>query len=139
MTKFEQFLINKGYEIFIFDFVKQRYCKQKKFSLSTMTNLMHYYIHKSRIIFLNNATEYIFTNEIDVKNIIIFGLNENNHCPTLIYPRPNIEIKRKLSSSDISIHYENVDDSVNIVLQNFDFDVIFDAMYDKSKCLKINI
>lgn len=62
------------------------------------------------------------------ENEIIWGLSERNKPPTLIYPRPNIIVKKK----EESINHV-WDDAMNICLSKETPEQIFKAMYDKSK------
>jgi hypothetical protein len=49
MTKFEEFLIDKGYTMYAFDFKEEKFYKPKAHVISTMVNLYHFYIHNSDI------------------------------------------------------------------------------------------
>ena len=119
MIAFENYLIEKGFEKFGWDAKKGEYYKPKTHIISTMVNIGYIYIKD------------------DIK--IAVGLHEANKPVTLITPRPNILIEKIVDDKTITItQYE--DDAMNIALQKFSFDEIFEAMYDKEKTLyyKIN-
>ena len=119
MTKFEEQLIDKGYLTHTFNCSTNKYERGRK-AISTMTNLDNRYINK------------------DTEKEICFGLNEFGKPPTLISPRPRIEIKR-LVDGCIIIEDEFRDDSMNIILREKSFKEIYEAMYDKSIILKIDL
>jgi hypothetical protein len=79
---------------------------------------------------------YIYIKD-DLK--IAVGLHEAYKPVTLIHPRPRILIE-KIVDDEVIRMSEYEDDSMNIILQKFSFDEIFEAMYDKEKLLyyKIN-
>ena len=137
MTSFEKYLIEKGYIMFAFDVIKMQYYKPERHVISTMTNLGHIYIHKSDKVILDKIVqgkrvvgEDCITFE-DRKNEIVFGLSEKDKPPTLISPRPRIKIKRSINGNTV-FDYENMDDSVNIVLSKENHGKILNAMYDKN-------
>lgn len=150
MTAFERFLINIGYLKYTLDIKNDmRYHIAKGHILSTMVNLDHRYIHKSNINFIGkiNAGKSVmdedFTDE-DRKGEICFGLHERNKPPTLIYPRPDIEIKRKIKNEatgieEIIIYDQIYDDSMNVVLECIPPEQILIGMYDKNIILKIDL
>ena len=119
MIAFENYLIEKGFEKFAWDSKKGEYYKPKTHIISTMVNIAHFYIKD------------------DIK--IAVGLHERNKPVTLIYPRPNIIIDKIENDSTIRI-VEFQDDAMNIALQKFSFDEIFEAMFNKEITLytKIN-
>jgi len=142
MTKFEEFLIDKGYLMFAFDAKKGMYYKPKNHIISTMVNLGHIYIHNSDTNLLNKIENNQEITHEDRVNQIIFGLNEAYKPATLIYPRPNIRVKRKKiidNEECVVIENENFDDSMNIVLSKIDKEEIFKAMYDKSMCFEFDL
>jgi hypothetical protein len=118
MTKFETFLIDKGYTMYAFNAKENKLYKPKTHVISTMVNLGHIYIHNS--------------------NKIVFGLHEKGKPTTLISPRPRIEIKR-LIDDKVVIFDEWYDDSMNVVLSKINFEDIFKAMYNKEIILKIEL
>lgn len=130
MTKFESFLINKGYIMFAFDAKEMKYYKPKAHIISTMVNLGHIYIHNSDTNLLNkieqgkSVMEDDFTWE-DRKNEIVFGLHEAGKPTTLISPRPKIRVKRK-----DKILTEEQDDAMNIVLSKIPYEEILEKMYN---------
>ena len=111
MTKFEQFLLDKGYKKYIKK--DNSYIEVDTHSLSTMGNIDHRYI-------LNG-------------NEICFGLHEKGKPPTLIHPRPNIRFER-----EGKILTEFWDDAMNVVLDKVDYDIILEYMYDKTKVINIH-
>lgn len=143
MTGFENFLIDKGYIKFAFDAEKGKYYQPGNYVISTMSNLGHLYIHESDINLLSKINEGKSTrnNSItleDRKNEIIYGLHEKNKPPTLIQPRPKIKVKRK-KEDNIVIEDEQYDDSMNITLQQIEYETIFKGMYDKSICFEFDL
>ena len=130
MTKFESFLINKGYIMFAFDAKEMKYYKPKAHIISTMVNLGHIYIHNSDTNLLNkieqgkSVMEDDFTWE-DRKNEIVFGLHEAGKPTTLISPRPKIRVKR-----EDKVLTEKQDDAMNIVLSKIPYEEILEKMYN---------
>lgn len=143
MTQFEQMLLEKGYIKYIFNCKTMKYEIAKGHVISTMVNLDHRYFHNTdknilqKIANGKSVMEEDFTWE-DRKGEICFGLNESGKPPTLISPRPRIEIKRIKDGKEV-IENEIRDDSMNIVLKYISHEEIFKAMYDKSICLKIDL
>ena len=77
------------------------------------------------------GTDIRFVKDEDFDNEIIWGLNEYNKPPTLIYPRPRISGKKNgriLTSLD--------DDAMNICLAKENHEDILIAMYDKEKVFR---
>ena len=125
-------------------------------------------------IYNNKTKEYKYTNEIvglgfstmvnggmDVRFIkgdkeIVWGLSEYKKPPTLISPRPNIEVKRFVDINKI-IYDDNLnektiviktlvgsdfqysDNSMNICLKRESHEDIFKAMYDKTIIFKYDL
>lgn len=143
MTKFEEFLIDRGYIMFAFNAKDMKYYKPKTHIISTIVNLGHIYIHNSDTNLLNkieqgkSVMEDDFTLE-DRKGEICFGLHEVGKPPTLISPRPRIEVKR-IREGKVVIENEQFDDSMNIVLLKIDFEDILKAMYDNSICFEFDL
>jgi hypothetical protein len=132
MTRFENFLIDKGYIMYVLDCKEMKYKKAKQHIISTMVNLDHRYIHNSDTILLDkiNKGKSVMDDDFtwdDRRNEICFGLREYGKPPTLISPRPRIRIKTK-----DKILTEQDDDAMNIVFLKIDYEDIFKAMYDKS-------
>ena len=142
MTKFEEELIEKGYLTHTFNCKTMKYERGRKI-ISTMGNLEHRYIHKDNKIMLDKIKDGLsvisddFTFE-DRKGEICFGLHESGKPPTLICPRPRIEIKR-IADGNIFFENEQRDDSMNIVLRHKPFEEIFKAMYDDSIIFTIDL
>ncbi len=144
MTKFEQFLLEKGYLKFILNCKTMKYEIAKNHTISTIVNLDHRYFHKTDANILQKISDgktIIAGKEIsyeDRKNEIIFGLSEAYKPPTLRWPRPNIKIKKKINNIEI-IENQELDDNMNIVLQKISYDNILSAMYDNSICLEVDL
>ena len=125
-----------------------RYELARGHNISTLVNLAHSYFHKDDKIILQKISNSIpvFVEEgtlptitlEDRKGEIIFGLHEAKKPPTLIYPRPRIEIKR-IKDGKIIIEGEYLDDSMNIVLNYVPHEEIFKAMYDNTIILKVDL
>lgn len=138
MTQFEQMLLDKGYIKHVFNCKKMEFEKPKTHTISTMINLDHRYFHKNDENILQKIESgKDFTPE-DRKGEICFGLNEVGKPPTLISPRPRIEVRR-IHEGNIVIENEQYDDSMNIVLKEIPHDEIFKAMYDRSIVFKIDL
>lgn len=105
MTSFESFLVKKGYVKKVFDFKTMTYKEPKHHIISTMVNLDHRYLKDGKEI--------------------IFGLNEAGKPPTLIYPRPNIELTRNGKIED-----NTSDDAMNVVLSKIDHEIIYQSMFN---------
>lgn len=139
MTKFEKFLLNKGYMMFAFNAKEMKYYKPQSHIISTMVNLGHTYIHSSDTNLLGKIERE--DNNItweDRKNEIRFGLNEKDKPTTLIYPRPRIEVIKEENGYRKVIN-EKLDDAVNIVFAKIDFETILTAMFDKTKLIEIKL
>jgi hypothetical protein len=88
----------------------------------------------------------------DRKMEIAWGLSGENHKhPTLVFPRPMIEVKRiikngisgvvhtsSIHDGKIDIQDNRFDDSMNIVLKEIPFEDIFKAMFDRSIIFKFD-
>lgn len=143
MTQFEQTLLDKGYIKYILN------CKTMKFEIprwhiiSTMVNIDHRYFHNTdrnilqKIASGKSLMESDFTCA-DRSGEICFGLNEAYKPPTLISPRPRIEVKRIKNGEEV-IENERYDDSMNVVLNHIPHDEIIKAMYDRDIVIKIDL
>lgn len=118
MIAFENYLIEKGYKKYAWDSKTNKFYEPKNHIISTMVNLAHFYIKD------------------DIR--IAIGLHEKDKPVTLIYPRPNILIKKEIGDEIIFLT-EQEDDAVNIVLSKIDFETIYKAMFDKSTVIKLSI
>lgn len=117
MTKFEQFLVDRGFTKSTFNPKRQssKYHPAKStHTLSTLSNLDYRYTH------------------LNYEGLeIVFGLHEHKKPPTLIYPRPKIAVKRvkKLKNRDVVVvEDESFDDSMNVVLSKESMQDIFNAL-----------
>lgn len=143
MTEFEQMLLDKGYIKHILNCKTMKFEKAKGHIISTMVNLDHIYIHKTDTNLLdkiNNGKSVMdkdFTFE-DRKGEICFGLHEKDKPPTLISPRPRIEVKRIKEGKEV-IENEQYDDSMNVVLKETPHEEIFKAMYDQNIVIRIDL
>lgn len=143
MTQFEQMLLDKGYIKHILNCETMIFEIAKGHTISPMINLDHRYFHKSDTNILQkiesgkSLMDKDFTWE-DRKGEIIFGLHEGGKPPTLISPRPRIEVKRIKEGNEV-VEDEQCDDSMNVVLKNISHEEIFKAMYDRSIVIKIDL
>ena len=143
MTQFEQMLLDKGYIKHILNCKTMKFETAKRHTISTMVNINHRYFHKTdenilqKIANGESVMEEDFTWE-DRKGEICFGLHERGKPPTLISPRPRIEVKRIKDSKEV-IENEQYDDSMNVVLKYIPHEEIFKAMYDKSIIIRIDL
>ena len=148
MTQFEQMLLNKGYVKHILNCKTMKYELARGHNISTLVNLDHRYFHRDDKIILqkisNNTSLFVEDDTLstitleDRKGEIIFGLHESKKPPTLIYPRPRIEIKR-IKDGKVITEGEYLDDSMNIVLNCVPYEEIFKAMYDNTIVLKVDL
>lgn len=67
----------------------------------------------------------------DFENSIIWGLNEHDKPPTLIYPRPIVTVKRFVDGKPTFI-CGNFDDTINIFLKKESNEKIYESLFDKS-------
>jgi hypothetical protein len=143
MTKFEQFLLDKGYIKHILNCKTMKFEIAKGHTISTMANLDHRYIHNTddnllqKIASGKSVMEEDFTYE-DRKGEICFGLHEAGKPPTLISPRPRIGVKRVKDGKEV-LETEQWDDSMNVVLGKNPHEEIFKAMYDRGIVIKIDL
>ena len=143
MTQFEQMLLDKGYIKHILNCKQMKFEIAKEHTISTMGNLDHIYFHNSdtnvlqKIASGKSIMEEDFTRE-DRKGEICFGLYEAGRPPTLISPRPKIEVKRIKEGKEV-VENEQYDDSMNVVLKDIPHKEIFEAMYDRNIVIKINL
>lgn len=140
MTNFENMLIDKGYIKHILNCKTMKYEIADKHVISTMVNLDHRYIHQTDEVILKkieqgkSVTDDDFTFN-DRKGVICFGLHEYNKPPTLIHPRPKINVKRERyfnGKKQIVIENENFDDSMSLVLNKEEPEQIFKSLFDSS-------
>jgi len=143
MTKFEQMLLDKGYIKHILNCKTMKFEMAKGHTISTMVNLDHRYFHNTdtnilqKIASRKSVLEEDFTWE-NRKGEICFGLNQVGKPPTLIKPRPRIEVKRIKEGREV-IENEQYDDSMNVVLKDISHEEIFKAMYDRDIVIKIDL
>lgn len=139
MTRFEGFLIDKGYGMYVLNCKEMKYQKANSHIISTMVNLDHRYIHNTDFNLLDkinkgkSVMDEDFTWE-DRKGEICFGLHEKDKPCTLISPRPRIRVMK----NDITLT-EQDDDAMNIVLKEIEYEEIFKAMYDKTICFEFDL
>jgi len=141
MTSFEQMLLDKGYIKYVLNCKIMKYEIAEGHELSSMGNIDHRYFHKTDTNILNkiaNGDSVMdkITND-DRKNEITFGLHERGKPPTLIHPRPRIEIKKIKDNKEV-LEREWYDDSMNVVLLHTAYDEILKAMFDRSIILKFD-
>lgn len=143
MTQFEQMLINNGYIKHILNCKTMKFEPTNNHDISTAVNLNHRYFHKTdknvlqKIASGKSVMDEDFTWK-DRKGEICFGLHEIGKPPTLISPRPRIEVKR-IKDGEQVIEDELYDDSMNVVLKNITHKEILKAMYDKDIIIKIDL
>lgn len=125
MSSFETFLCENGYVQY--EETKEGFKKSTKHVISAMGVPYYYYTKKK-----SNLTN-------GFKSVILFGLSEYKKPPTLIKPRPRIEMTR-IRNGESSIETENdSDNAMNIVLSKFTHTEILDAMFDQTKVLTFTI
>ena len=143
MTQFEQMLLDKGYIKHILNCKTMKFEMAKGHTISTMVNLDHRYFQNTDTNILQKiASEKSVLEEdftwFDRKGEICFGLHEAGKPPTLISPRPRIEVKRIKEGREV-IENEQYDDSMNVVLKDISNEEIFKAMYDRDIVIKIDL
>lgn len=132
MTQFEQMLLDKGYIKHILNCKTMKFEVAKGHAISTMANLNYRYINEtdtnllSKIADGKSVIDKYFTCE-DRNGEICFGLREVGKPPTLISPRPRIEVKR-IKEGNVVIENEQHDDSMNVVLRSTSHNEIFQIM-----------
>lgn len=142
MTSFEQFLMEMGYEKFIYDCKEGYYKRAVGHTLSSLSNLDHRYFHKTdldieRILKPDFAKIPLgeLRSEL-VKGEIIFGLHEKDMPPTLQYPLPFFEVIRPDSDRKYLV-WPPRDADVQAMLDNIPHNLILLAMYNKT--IKITV
>lgn len=134
---------------------------------SRTTDICAFYYPFGSILKINDFSTMVvggldirFVKDGDFENPIVWGLNEYNSPPTIVYPRPRIIVKRVRKQSStyrrvsmkgveiikridpknyISIENELRDDSMNLVLEKEDSELIFEALYDSSIIFKYDL
>jgi hypothetical protein len=140
MTQFEQMLLDKGYIKHILNCKTMKFEMAKAHTISTMVNLDHRYFHNTdtnilqKIASGKSVMEEDFT-WFDRKEKFVFGLNQVGKPPTLINPRPRIEVKRIKEGREV-IENEQYDDSMKCCFKRYFTRKIFKAMYDRDMSLK---
>jgi len=143
MTQFEQMLLEKGYIKHILNCKTMKFEIAKRHVISTMVNLDHRYFHKTDENILQKIADgkSVMGKDLtwdDRRGEICFGLHEAEKPPTLISPRPRIEVKRIKEGKEV-IENEQYDDSMNVVLKDISHEKIYKAMFDKSIVIKIDL
>lgn len=143
MTTFEQYLLDNGYIRFVLNTKTMKYEQNKEYRLSSLYNLDHRYIHKDNKVFLDKINANLSVTSKDFtwehrKNEICFGLHEQHKPPTLISPRPRIEVKRIIDSV-IVYRNELFDDDMNVILKHYTSKEVLEAMYNKNIVLKVDL
>lgn len=118
LYSFEKFLVYKGYKPFTLDL--------KSWVYKPITNLNHSFSS------MGDLDRYWIKNN----NCFCFGLNDYKKPPTLVRPRPNFII---LNKDGNIINFDNFDDGMNIILASIDNDIIYDAIIDNTKILKLQL
>jgi hypothetical protein len=142
MTQFEQTLLDKGYIKHTLNCKTMKFEIAKGHTISTMVNIDHRYFHNTdnvlqKIAIQKSVMDHDFTAD-DRKGEICFGLNEFGKPPTLISPRPIIDVKRIRDGIEV-FENEQYDDSMNVVLKDISHEEIFKAMYDHRIVIKIDL
>lgn len=134
MTTFEQYLIDKGYVRYKIS--NHSYVIPKYHSFSTMGDLSYIYFPKevAEKIMPGNIIAEMDREEWGKQ--VSFGLHEKGKPPTLIYPRPRINL-RVIHNDRVFILDEQFDDIMNRALDEFTMDEIYAAMLDKEILLRL--
>lgn len=143
MTKFEIYLISKGYLKYRLNPKSMKYEISKVHLISTMRDIDYRYIHKDdKVLEKINQGKSVMDDDFtfeDRKNIICFGLCEKGKPPTLKSPRPKIRVKRFYDFNGekrIEIETERRDNSMNMVLMNEDPEEILKSLFNKNIIFK---
>ncbi len=129
MTSFEKYLIQNNYKRYSFS-VKDGYKLADTYNVSTMGEIHYHYININDPIIdkINKDLSYSMDERL---NVIVFGLNEVGKPPTLVYPRPNIEL-----NAGSKVYYNDRDNAMNTCLRlESNKDILF-AMFNKEKKFK---
>ena len=113
MHSFERMLIDKGFKKFFYNAKTGKNEPTDKHVISSMVNLGYIYIKGDKEI--------------------CFGLSEIHKPPTLIHPRPRIRVTREIEKgghSFIAEETEVMDNSMNIVLEEEDNELILESLFD---------
>lgn len=99
-------------------------------------NFNSIYITANYNVMNNGGIHTYFIKDYDIKNVICYGLNEVGKPPTLIFPRPKINLKIDTSKYD-GIFIRNsicevFDDAMNGCLKNESPELIYKALFDNS-------
>jgi hypothetical protein len=119
MSKFELFLLSKGYKKYKEHKQELLSVDDNEYEISSMSNMCYVYLKDDKRI--------------------TFGLCTHDRPPTIIGPRPSIESKRLRSDGSITIQSEILDDNVNYLIMNTDYEKILEAMFDKTICFNIDL
>lgn len=133
MTKFEEFLISKGYVRHSISKKKGKYVIEEstgKHVFSTMGDIFYSYIHPEVDLFPDHVDNWF--RRIDV------GLHEVGKPATLISPRPRIRVSRSEEQEEYMMD-ESWDDNMNVVLMNVDHEKVYEAMFDRSILLEVKL
>jgi dynactin complex subunit len=123
MTKFEQFLLNKGYVKHKFNTKTMKIELSNENDISCMGNIDFRYYH---------------VDDVNKENAIIFGLHEKDKPVTLISPRPRLKVTRIIDNEKV-IQNEIFDDSMNVAFSMIPNDLILIAMFNKNILLEIDL
>ena len=133
MASFEAYLLGRGYIKHVLKCGTMKYELAGSHTLSSLNNLDYRYIHKDDKILNKIAKGLSLMDGITLKDrekVIIFGLREYNKPPTLIYPRPRIEVTKMIDGENRTVD-NSYDDSMNLVLLKEEPDKIFEALYNR--------
>ena len=114
----EEYLLSIGYKKMVFDTKEMRLKDYGDEILSTLGNLDFRYVKGNKTF--------------------IWGLHEFSKPPTLVSPRPKIEVKRLDEDGNICLLNESLDDSMNLVLSKYEPKEIYEAI-DSGLCFKFDL
>lgn len=130
VSKFEEYIISKGYIPFNIDHVTNKFCQ---FTGKTVP-----YSSMGTIDLI-----YIKDGDIEKGHRIIYGLHEAGHHPNLVTPRPDVKVKRfikdtifknlETKNNDYIWLDEKFDSTIEVLFQNETVEDIFDSLFDKNK------
>ena len=121
-TAFENYLIKKGFNPHSYNFKTKQLEPTDKIGYSSMGIL--------RLVYINPS-------DPDFK--VYFGLNQKGFSPTLIEPRPKVEILKRNDEGFLVVQDQSRDSIMISILEKESFDDILEAMRDRTIIFKYDL
>lgn len=137
MSEFEIYLLSLGYEIFYFDYDSGLYKRPERYELDVDNIFSYSYFHYSEEDIIQAIDNGIHSYHQDFpksyfSKCIIYGYNDGTNIPTLIYPRPTINVFCFDTTGKKIVETAILDRSMNLVLNTKSPKEIYKSIYDKS-------